>query len=238
MPSWAFSGGRDSLKWRLNNPAVRKKIKQDMISQLKRKQLNNFSYAVIARFPPDSTLNGLNISEVNLKKGRKATMENEAETIMELVAEANRTQMVFFSMAESDLERILKYPHNMIASDAGIAVMGSGVPHPRAYGTNTRVLGKYVREKATITLEEAIRRMTSLPARKFGLKDRGIILEGMAADLVVFDDKSISDQATFSNPHQFASGIKLVVVNGEIAAENSKPAVKRSGKTLRHFSSN
>lgn len=238
MPSWAFSGGRDSLKWRLNNPEVRKKIKQDMIKQLKRKQLTNFSYAVIARFPPDSALNGLNISEVNLRRGRKGTMENEAETIMELVAATDRTQMVFFSMTEADLERIMKYPHNMIASDAGIAVMGSGVPHPRAYGTNSRVLGKYVREKATITLEEAIRRMTSLPARKFGLKDRGIIMEGMAADLVVFDDKAISDQATFSKPHQYASGIKLVVVNGEIAAENGKPSAKRSGKALVHSFSN
>ena len=238
MPSWAFSGGRDSLKWRLNNPAIRSRIKKDMISQLKRKQLNNFSYAVIARFPPDSALNGLNISEVNLKKGRKANMDNEAETIMELIAAADRTQMVFFSMAEADLERIMKYPHNMIASDAGIAVVGSGVPHPRAYGTNSRVLGKYVREKGIITLEEAVRRMTSLPARKFGLKDRGMIMEGMSADLIVFDDKTIADEATFSRPHRFASGIKLVIVNGEIAAQDGKPSEKRYGKSLRHFSSN
>ncbi|MFZ9980647.1 MAG: N-acyl-D-amino-acid deacylase family protein [Cyclobacteriaceae bacterium] len=238
MPSWAFSGGRDSLKWRLDNPAIRSKIKRDMISQLKRKQLNNFSYAVIARFPADSSLNGLNISEVNLKKGRKANMENEAETIMELVAAADRTQMVFFSMSDADLERIMKYPHNMIASDAGIAVVGSGMPHPRAYGTNSRVLGKYVREHNIISLEEAIRRMTSLPARKFGLKDRGMILEGMAADLVVFDDKAITDEATFSQPHRYASGIKYVIVNGEIAAKDGTPTEKRYGKSLRHLSSN
>lgn len=238
MPTWAFSGGRDSLKWRLNNSEERKKIKLDMLKQLKKKTLKDFSYAVIARYPPDSTLNGLNISEVNLKKGRKANAANEAETIMELVAATNRTQMVFFSMAETDLERIMAFPNNMIASDAGIAVVGSGVPHPRAYGTNARVLGKYVREKNIISLEEAIRRMTSLPARKFGLKDRGLILEGLAADLVVFDPRTITDQATFSNPHQYSAGIKLVVVNGSIAAREGKPTANRFGKTLRHSSSN
>ena len=238
MPSWAFSGGRDSLKWRLDNPAERQKIKEDMLRQLKKKTLNDFSYAVIARFPKDTSLNGLNISEVNIKKGRKPTAANEAETIMELVAAADRTQMVFFSMADVDLERIMAYPNNMIASDAGIAVMGSGVPHPRAYGTNARVLGRYVREKKIISLQEAIRRMTSLPARKFGLKDRGLILEGLAADLVVFDPSTISDQATFSKPHQYASGIKMVLVNGTVAARDGQHTGTRSGKTLRHSSSN
>ena len=146
--------------------------------------------------------------------------------------------MVFFSMADADLERIMAYPNNMIASDAGIAVMGSGVPHPRAYGTNARVLGRYVREKKIISLQEAIRRMTSLPARKFGLRDRGLILEGLAADLVVFDPATISDQATFSKPHQYASGIKMVLVNGTVAAREGKHTGTRSGKTLRHSSSN
>lgn len=238
LPSWAFSGGRDSLKWRLKNPQLRNRIKKDMLIQLKKKTLRDFSYAVIARYPPDSTLNGLNISEVNLKKGRKHSAGNEAETIMELIAATDRTQMVFFSMSESDLERIMKYPNNMIASDAGIAVLGSGVPHPRAYGTNARVLGKYVRERKIITLEDAIRRMTSLPARKFGLNDRGIIMEGKAADFVVFDHNHISDQATFSQPHQFSTGIKLVLVNGKIAARDGKLTGERSGRSLRHLSSN
>ena len=238
LPSWAFSGGRDSLKWRLNDSEQRARIKKDMLAQLKKKTLKNFSYAVIARYPPDSTLNGLNISEVNLKKGRKPTAANEAETIMELIAATNRTQMVFFSMNDGDLERIMQYPNTMIASDAGIAVMGSGVPHPRAYGTNARVLGKYVREKRIISLEEAIRRMTSFPARKFGLNDRGLLLEGKAADLVVFDASQISDRATYSQPHQYATGIKLVIVNGILAARDGKISDQRAGKSLRHFSSN
>jgi len=141
-------------------------------------------------------------------------------------------------MSDEDLERIMKYPHNMIASDAGIAVMGSGVPHPRAYGTNARVLGHYIRDKKIIPLEEGIRRMTSLPARKFGLTDRGLIREGLAADLVVFDEKIIADKATFNQPHQYAVGIKLVIVNGGIAATDGKPSQARYGKSLRHSSSN
>lgn len=238
LPAWAFSGGRDSLKWRLSQPILREQIKKDMLLQLKKKRLKNFSYAVIARYSPDPTLDGLTISDVNLKKGRKATAKNEAETIMELIASTARTQMVFFSMADPDLERIMAYPQNMIASDAGIAVMNSGVPHPRAYGTNARVLGKYVREKGIISLEEAVRRMTSLPARKFGLKDRGLILEGMAADLVVFDAALINDLATFSAPHQYSTGFKMILVNGKIAAYDGKLSEERFGKSLRHFSSN
>jgi len=233
VPSWVFAGGRDSMKMRINDPATRIKIKKEMTATLKKKQLKSYSYAQVARYAPDTTLNGKNISEINLLKGRKAKPMEEAETILEMIGAINRTQMVYFSMNEDDLTRIMQYPFNMFASDAGIARYGSGMPHPRAYGTNARVLGKYVREQKVIRLEEAIRRMTSLPAQKFNLRDRGLVREGMAADIVVFDERTVGDAATFTNPHAYSIGFKYVLVNGEAVVENGIHTGKRSGQVLK-----
>jgi N-acyl-D-amino-acid deacylase len=107
------------------------------------------------------------------------------------------------------------------------------VPHPRAYGTNARVLGKYVREMGVITLEEAVRKMTSLPARTFGLRDRGLVREGFWADLVVFDPAKVSDQATFEKPHQYSVGFDYVLVNGVPVIEEGKAGGARPGKVVR-----
>src|SRR6478609_3041606 len=211
VPTWVFGGGRDSLKFRISDPVMREKIKKEMVAGLKKKQLKSFSYAVVSRYPPDSTWNGKNISEINVLKGRKSKPMEEAETILDMVGAINRTQMVFFSMDEKDLVRIMQYPFNMVASDAGIAKFGSGMPHPRAYGTNARVLGRYVTEQKVLRLEEAIRRMTSLPAQKFNLRDRGLIREGMAADVLVFDEKTVGDAATFTSPHTYSKGFRYVI---------------------------
>ncbi|MCW5911570.1 MAG: D-aminoacylase [Cyclobacteriaceae bacterium] len=233
VPSWVFAGGRDSMKVRINDPATRMKIKKEMVATLKRKQLKSYSYAQVARYAPDTTFNGKNISEINKLKGRKAKPMDEAETILEMIGAINRTQMVYFSMNEEDLVRIMQYPFNMIASDAGIARYGSGMPHPRAYGTNARVLGRYVREQKVVRLEEAIRRMTSLPAQKFNLRDRGLIREGMAADIVMFDAATVGDAATFVNPHAYSIGFRYILVNGEAVVEEGKHTGKRSGQVLR-----
>lgn len=233
LPTWAFSGGRDSLKMRLNDPQTRARIKKEMLDGLKHKKLKNYSYAQVARFAPDTTYNGKNISQINKMKGRKPKASEEAETILEMIAAINRTQMVYFSMDEADLARIMQYPFNMIASDAGIARYGSGMPHPRAYGTNARVLGRYVREQKVIRLEEAIRRMTSLPAQKFNLRDRGLVREGMAADLVVFDEATVGDAATYTQPHAYSKGFSFVIVNGEVVVDNGKHTGARSGQVLK-----
>lgn len=233
LPTWVFGGGRDSLKLRISDPKMRLKIKNEMAKNLKEKRLKSYSYAVVSHYQPDTSFNGKNISEINSLKGRKNKPMEEAETILEMVGATNRTQMVFFSMNENDLVRIMQYPFNMIASDAGIAKLGAGMPHPRAYGTNARVLGRYVNELKTIRLEEAIRRMTSLPAQKFNLRSRGLIREGMAADLVVFDPKTVSDKATFTNPHVYSSGFHYVIVNGEVVINDSKFTGVRSGTVLK-----
>lgn len=231
VPSWVFSGGRDSVLYRLKDKKLREKIKDEMVTTLKRKQLKDYGYAVVARYGADTTLNGKNISEINKLKGRKTKPDQEAETILEMV-ENGSAQMVFFSMNEDDLRRIMQYPFNMFASDAGIARFGSGVPHPRAYGTNSKVLGTYVRELKILSLEEAIRRMTSLPAQKFNLDDRGLIRPGMAADIVVFNPLTVGDKATFSQPHAYATGFEYVIVNGKVTAEKGTHTGERSGVFL------
>ena len=121
----------------------------------------------------------------------------------------------------------------MVASDGEIPVFGKGAPHPRSYGTFARVLGVYVREKKLLTLEEAVRKMTSLPAARLGLADRGLVRPGMVADLVVFDPEAVRDRATFERPHQYAEGVFLVVVGGAVVLDGEGPTGARPGRVLR-----
>jgi N-acyl-D-amino-acid deacylase len=140
--------------------------------------------------------------------------------------------MVFHKMADTDVDRIIAQPWAMIASDSGVQQMGRGVPHPRGYGNNARALAVYVREKKLIGLEDAIRKMTSLPAATFNLWDRGLIRPGMAADLVVLDEKKVADRATFDKPHQLAEGFVYVIVNGKLVIEAGRHTGMKSGRAL------
>jgi N-acyl-D-amino-acid deacylase len=230
LPDWALAGGSDTLKKRINDPATHKKIIDDMLAQLKEYKYKNYSYAVVANYKADSTYNGKSISEINKLKGRKSKAKEEAETILDMMV-AGGAQMVYHGMDEDDVRFFMKYPYNMIGADGGVS-NGLGMPHPRTYGTNARVLGKYVREEKVISLEEAIRRMTSLAAQKFQLKDRGLLKEGYAADIVIFDEKEVIDKATFENPHQFSAGFKYVLVNGQLVIENGKHNGTKSGTPL------
>jgi N-acyl-D-amino-acid deacylase len=185
VPDWALDGGLDSLRRRMEDPATKKKIIEGMQKSAETSKNKSFAYAVVAMYSPDTTLNGKNISEINQLKGRKKKLKYEAETVLDMLKVGN-AQMVYHSMNEKDLQYFIKYPYNMPAADAGVS-NGKGMPHPRGYGTNARVLGRYVRELKMIELEDAIRRMTSLPAQKFGLQHKGILREGFDADIVIFD---------------------------------------------------
>lgn len=231
LPDWAFGGGNDSLKMRLNTPSIRAQIKKEMLEQLASYKFPNYSYAVVANYPADTSLNGKNISEINKLMGRKPKAKYEAETIMDMI-EKGGAQMVYNSMNEVDVKNIMKYPFSMFGADAGVPVPGRGMPHPRGYGTNARVLGKYVRDEKVISLEDAIRRMSSLAAQKFGLKDRGLLLPSYAADIVIFSEEEVNDKATFQKPHAYSTGFKYVIVNGQMVVENEKHLGTRSGKAL------
>ena len=231
LPDWALAGGQDSLKKRINDPVIREQIITGMLEQLKKYKFKNYNYAVVANHTADTLLNGKSISEINIIKGRKATARNEAETILEMML-AGGAQMVYHTMNEKDVEYFIQYPYNMIGADGGVS-NGRGMPHPRTYGTNARVLALYVREQKIISLEEAIRRMTSLAAQKFQLKDRGMIKEGMAADIVVFDEARVKDNATYEQPHQFSSGFHFVIVNGQVVINEGKHNGIKSGLVLK-----
>jgi N-acyl-D-amino-acid deacylase len=233
LPDWVLSDGQDSIMARLKNPIIRDKVRAHSISIIKRRGLKHFSYAVVANFKADSTYNGKSIEEINLLRGGKHDQKAEAETIVQMM-ELGGAQMVYHGMSEEDVKNIMQYPFNMIASDAGIAVMGAGKPHPRAYGTNSRVLGKYVREEKVISLEEAIRRMTSLPADKFNIKERGLIKEGYIADIVLFDENEVADMSTYENPHQYAKGFKYVIVNGALTIDQGQHNGTRRGMAIRN----
>ena len=231
LPDWALAGGNDSLKKRINDPLIHQQIIKDMLAQLKEYKYKNYSYAVVANHRADSSFNGKSISEINTLKGRKPKAKEEAETILDLML-AGGAQMVYHGMHEDDVRYFMKYPFNMIGADGGVS-NGRGMPHPRTYGTNARVLGKYVREEKIITLEEAIRRMTSLAAQKFQLKDRGLLKEGYAADIVIFNENEVADKATFEQPHQFSVGFHYVLVNGQLVINEGKHTGVKSGATLK-----
>lgn len=231
LPDWILADGDDSIMARLRRPETRKAAKDQMIRQLNKRKLTHFSYAVVANHAADITLNGKSIEEINRLKGRPLTSSHEAETIIEMM-EKGGAGMVFHGMSEDDVKNIMRYPFNMFASDASIRIFNQGVPHPRGYGTNARVLSKYVREEKVISLEEAIRRMTSLPAQKFHLKKRGLLKEGFAADIVVFNDKEVKDMSTFDKPHQYSQGFRYVIVNGGMVLDDGKHTGTRSGRVL------
>ena len=231
LPDDVQADGQDSIVVRLGRPDVQKQVTDHIIKKLKKRKLKHLSYAVVAYYKADTTLNGKSIEAINLLKGRKHRVKEEAITVMEMMVQGG-AGMVFHGMGEPDVRSILQYPFNMFASDAGIREFGRGAPHPRGYGTNARVLGKYVREEKIISLEEAIRRMTSLPAQKFQLKNIGLLREGMNADLVIFDELIVADKAAFDDPHQYSAGFKFVLVNGKLVVENSVHTGVRSGAAL------
>ena len=230
LPDWAVEGGAEAIKKRLNDPATRLKIAAEILASARNNQRPDFSYAVISRHVTDTSLNGKNISAINVQRGRPQTMESEIETMLD-VLQAGGAQMVFHGLHEDDGRFIMRYPFSMVGADGGVQ-NGKGKPHPRSYGTNARMLGKYVREEKLIGLEEAIRRMTSLAAQKFQLKDRGLLRNGYAADVVIFDETQIIDRATFDAPHQFSTGISHVLVNGKSVIDAGRHTGVRSGLAL------
>jgi N-acyl-D-amino-acid deacylase len=231
IPDEILADGQDSIKARLQRPEIKKYVINSMLKRLKKRKLKHFSYAVVAYYGPDTTYNGKSIEQINLMKGRKHKAKFEAETVIDIMM-GGGASAVFHGMSEEDIKRIMQYPFNMFASDATIRIMGAGMPHPRGYGTNARVLGKYVRQEKVISLEEAIRRMTSLPAQKFQLKDRGLLKPGYAADILVFNENEVIDMSTFDKPHAYSKGFHYVIVNGVLTVDNEVHNGTRAGKAL------
>lgn len=233
LPDWILADGQDSINARLANQSIRTGVIDYMLKKLKKRKLKHFSYPVVAYYKADTTMNGKSIEEVNLFYKRKHTATEEAQTIIDMMMKGG-AGMVFHGMSDDDVVHIMQYPFNMFASDASIRIFNEGSPHPRGYGTNARVLSKYVRDEKVLSLEEAIRRMTSLPAQKFHFHNRGLLREGFAADIVLFDENAVKDLSTYQKPHQYSTGFKEVIVNGQITYENSQHTGIRNGMVLKN----
>jgi N-acyl-D-amino-acid deacylase len=231
LPSWALEGGREKAKARLDDPTVRAKIKSEMIASLHDNGFSDFSYAVVSSYRAEPAYEGKSITEITRLARGKSGLEEETEQIITMYL-AGSAGMIFHKIGAPDVERIVAQAYTMIASDSGVIRMNEGAPHPRGYGNNARVLAVYVREKKLLGLEDAIRKMTSLPASTFKLWDRGLIRPGMAADLVIFDANKVADRATFDKPHHYAEGFVYVLVNGKPIIEDGKPTRATPGRAL------
>jgi N-acyl-D-amino-acid deacylase len=231
LPDHVLADHQDSLSQRIKNPEIRDRVLRHMLERLQKKKLHHFSYAVVAWYGPDTTLNGMTIEQINLFKNRPHHAAAECATILDLLELADPS-MIFHGMSEEDVTNFEKYEFNIPASDASIRIYNEGMPHPRGYGTHARFFSRYVKEKKLCSIEEAIRRMTSLPAQKFNLTERGLLLPGYYADLVIFDENDLQDNASFEVPHQYTTGLYMVMVNGQITLVADIQLTTRSGRVL------
>ncbi len=233
IPDGAFDGGHEKFVARLNNPEEKAKIVAKMKTSILGRGRMDYAYAVVASFRGDVTLNGMNIVEAAHKLRGSDSLEDQIEVILEIERRGGASG-VFHGMSEEDLKKFMAHPQTMIASDSGERVFGEGVPHPRGYGNNARVLGRYVRELKVITLEDAVRKMTSLPAEHFQLHGRGVLRAGNWADVAVFDPAKIGDPSTYRDPHQYAVGVPFVLVNGVVVIRDGAHTGAKPGMALRH----
>jgi N-acyl-D-amino-acid deacylase len=232
LPNWVLEGGREAGRARLADPQVRARVVSEIKASLKRSGFKDFSYAMVASYAKNPAFNGKSIAAIAKEARGRADIGSQIEQMLEMYA-AGGASMIYHSMGEPDVQAIMREPFTMIASDSGVRRFGEGVPHPRGYGNNARVLGRYVRELRLLTLEDAIRKMTSLPAQTFRLRDRGLVREGFAADLVIFDEATVGDRATFEAPHQYPLGISYVFVNGQTTLAHGELTAARAGAALR-----
>jgi N-acyl-D-amino-acid deacylase len=231
FPAWALEGGQAAVTSRLSDQAQWAKIKNEMHALLAERGLTDLSFAVVASHRPDPSLNGLSMKQVAAKLMGSDAPDAQLEAARDMMLSGGAS-MVYHFMSDGDVERIMRHPFVGFASDSGVLTAGEGAPHPRGYGNTARVLGEYVRKRSVIRLEEAVRKMTSLPAGQFRLDQRGSIKEGFAADVVVFDPAAVRDTATFERPHAHPDGIPYVLVNGIVVVRKGEHTRARAGQPI------
>jgi len=224
IPRWAQEGGREQLLRRLNDETEKLRVREDVIENLERR--GGAGRLQFRRYAPDPSIEGKTLEEV----ADERTM-HPADLATELVKEGN-AGLVSFNMDSADVRVLMRQPWTMTSSDGGLVPMDEGVPHPRNYGTFPRKIRKYALDEGIVSLEGAIRSMTSLPASVFRMKDRGQIREGSIADIVVFDPDTIRDRAEYERPHQLSEGMRYVFVNGTLAIDNGDFTTSLNGRVL------
>lgn len=233
VPPWALAGGRDELRKRLSTPALKDSIYRGMMDLLMNDRgggdISRVQFSIVAW---DKSLQGKTLADWAVQRGLKPTPENAIPLILEGVLNGG-AGMVYHVIEEADVRRIMAHPMTMIASDGRLTKLGEGVPHPRNYGTFPRVLGKYVREDHVLTLEQAVHKMTGMPAERLKLRDHGCLRAGCVADVTIFDAATVRDVGTFTDPHHYPVGIPWVIVNGEPVVANNVFTAARPGRVVR-----
>ncbi len=223
VPQWARAGGGKALSERAASAETGRKLRAEMRATMNDTR-GGPNKLTLASCGFDRSLAGKTLAQA-------AGSRDPVEVALDFVLRGD-CAVVSHSISEEDIERILRDPLTMIASDGGIPSFGSDVPHPRNYATFARVLARYVRERHVLTLEDAVRKMSGLPAQRLGLQDRGLIRPGMKADLVLFDPAAVAENSTFEKPHQYASGVTHVWVNGVCALKDGKMTAAFGGRPL------
>lgn len=238
IPNWAHAGGNDSLLARLADPTTRARLRAELTEGG-----TDWNIGASAGGPQGVMIAGVGVDSLRRYEGMRlsevaaARGQEVVDALMDiLLADRAGTSAIYFSMSEEDIEYAMRQPWMMVGIDAGARAADStvtGKPHPRAYGSFPRILCRYVRERGVITLPDAIRRFTSLPAARMGLDERGVIKEGMFADFTIFDPNTVCDRATFEDPVQVSVGITHVIVNGVPVLRDGTPTGARPGRALR-----
>lgn len=232
IPAWARAGGQEAFKLRIENSILRDSIKQGIVYNiLHDRGGGDLNRILLAKVTWNTELEGKTLKFWAESCDLDPTPEHGADLVIEAQLNGGAS-CVYFAMSNEDVDRIMQHKMTMIASDGRLTRPGTGHPHPRWYGTFPRVLGHYSRDRQLLPLSEAIRKMTSLPAKRLGLENRGIIKEGAFADLVVFDPETVIDKATFDKPHQYPEGIHYVLVNGTIMVDNNVFTRARGGRII------
>jgi N-acyl-D-amino-acid deacylase len=234
IPAWALAGGDSLFRRRVQNPSTLDSIQKGIIENiLNDRGGGDLRRVQFARVSWMRELEGKTLYDWTVMRGLDPQLKNAAALVIEAQLRGGASA-IYHVMDDGDVDRIMKHPYTMIASDGRLVKPGDGHPHPRWYGTFPRVLGHYVREKNVLELEEAVRKMTGLPAMRLGLPDRGLLKEGWVADIVVFDPVKVQDLATFEDPHRYPVGIDYVIVNGSVTVYEGEFRDTRAGRVLRY----
>lgn len=236
LPYWAQTGGSEAIAKRLSDPVERSRIRKDWEENRagweNRSGVREWSAVLVTDCPPRPDVLGKSVAEI-----AEAEKKDPLEATFDLIViSQGQVAGAFFDQLEDNVRTFLRHPLVVVGSDGSAlaphGVLGQRKPHPRAYGTFPRVLGRYVRDKKVLTLEEAVRKMTSVTAERFGLLNRGLIRSGAWADLVLFDGHTIADRATFTDPHQYPDGIPYVLVNGVVVVDQGEHTGALPGRVL------
>ena len=231
FPAWALAEGPEAYARRVGDPATRKRLVDEMIVRFTQQAGQGPESILFREVPGRAAWTGRTMADVLEERGLAPNVANAVDLMIELQLEG-RFIGTFFGMSEHDVERFLAHPRAMFETDGDLVAFGEGFPHPRSYGSLPRILGRYVRERGVLTLEDAVHRMTGMAADWWGDPERGLVREGAIADLVIFDAERVADRSEYLDPHQFPEGIEQVLVAGVLVFDGQQVGGVRPGRFL------